>query len=241
MLGNGTTTYIGWGWKTLTLDKSLGGAGIINIFEWHDAIIRKQAFIQDRAFTFTFRVNQNPAPLTIMLWERSLRSKYGFESWLHTRKYKHKNCSSFWKLLCKMGPSIIPHIRVLVHDGKSTSTLNDCWIPGSVLSRSAFELDAKCGSQKTSLHTFIEEGRWNHHRLAEDLGPGISDMLSLIPIDCSLEKDSYVWGLEHWVNPKIRQVLGCFRPPQPPLLPHVMRIWKVRASPSAFYLEIWHL
>lgn len=136
-----------------------------------------------------------------MPWVKAIRAKYDFESWLHVRKYKHRNCSTFWKLLCKVGASIIPHIRVLINDGNSTNFYNDCWIPGSVISRSAYMLPTNLESDRLRLDVLIEGGNWNYHMINGIMGDGFTGLLNSIAIDSSLEEDSYVWGKECRTKP----------------------------------------
>lgn len=61
-------------------------------------------------------------------------------------------------MICRVDPSIIPFLHVLVHDGKTSNALNYCWIPGLVISKSAYEFNFIASSHQFNFDVFISEG-----------------------------------------------------------------------------------
>lgn len=113
--------YIGW--STFTADKHKGGAGIISVVDWYEALKRRQAT----------RATQIPCGW----WAEAVKEKYRFTSWIQASK--SSGLSLFWKAISTVGPSLIPEIRTEIADGQDTSVLDDCWLPGIVLDRSGIE------------------------------------------------------------------------------------------------------
>lgn len=93
-----------------------------------------------------------------------------------------------------MGARVIPSLQLIIANGEGSSLLNDCWIPGRVVSRSVLEINWDNAALATDLKDFIIDGGWNHLRISEVLGDRLGDLTSHSIFDPTLERDTYVWG-----------------------------------------------
>lgn len=76
--------YIGW--STFTADKHKGGAGIISVVDWYEALKRRQAKTQ----------------IPCGWWAEAVKEKYRFTSWIQPSK--SSGLSLFWKAISTVGP-----------------------------------------------------------------------------------------------------------------------------------------
>lgn len=209
------------GWDAFTASKEMGGAGILYISAWYEALSRRQAV----------RILSSPENC----WVKQVRVKYKFLSWLHLSR--KSNISAYWKMLC--GRKVIKDMHGLVAKGDEIDIWNDVWLNGTVLSRTALELRWESQVRINKPRDFISEGQWNQTRIARILGPGIADRADSVPILPELSHDRIVWGDECWTKPKIKllyeQVLEERSPPRiqlqcSPL--KISRLWSLPIPPS---------
>lgn len=110
--------------------------------------------------------------------------------------------------LRKVGPILVPSLKLIIANGEDSSLLNDCWIPGCVISRSVLEINWIGAESSSGLKVFIENGGWNTRRVVEVLGEGVDSLLSQVIFDPSFKKDSYVWSRDCIVRPNTKQVIA---------------------------------
>lgn len=105
--------YIGW--ESFIAARECGGAGVLYIQAWFEALTRKQAI----------RFLTEPGSC----WVTHTRDKYKFRSWLHpTRK---KNISAYWKILREAGPHVVGETHAVIANGEDTEIWNDVWLQGT--------------------------------------------------------------------------------------------------------------
>lgn len=105
------------GWSSLCRSRELGGAGMLNIRHWTEALMRKQAF----------RISASPDEF----WPSWVRERYNFVSW--SENALCHSSSRNWKRLVKAGRSIEGGIAIIADEGDGSS-ITTVWSEACLIS-----------------------------------------------------------------------------------------------------------